>query len=170
MHLGISAKAGVACGVLCGLVMQSKRLIEILAGASLFAAGCTCPDDDRIADAALASRAAFGQQIDACLASDADCAVLCRAVFELETYTDLERCVITATSPKAVSLEVVYRDPVECVGGRRPAGFVAPRAGSRAGAWLASIATVEAASVTAFARLVRALERLRAPARWIADA
>jgi rubrerythrin len=47
---------------------------------------------------------------------------------------------------------------------------VEPEQRSGAGEWLARLATVEAASVTAFVRLARALERLSAPRSMIAAA
>lgn len=54
--------------------------------------------------------------------------------------------------------------PVECVGGRKPAGLHAPRHRARgAGEWLARMAWMEAASVPAFEDLARDLERLGAP-------
>jgi len=152
--------------------MKPKRLIEILLGASLLvgAAGCPCPDG-HVEDEANVARAMFAAQIDQCLASDAACEQLCRAVFTLEPGVLVEKCVIRALDDKAAIVETTYFEQVECVGGRRPNGFVDP--GCRApiaGAWLAQVATVEAASITAFARLVRALEKHGAPARLIAMA
>lgn len=151
---------------------MKQRLVEILLGASLVAgaAGCPCPDG-HVEDEAQITRAAYAEQIDACLASDAACDRLCRAVFGLEPEVGIEKCLIANLDGKSAVVEVTYYTPVECVGGRRPGGLVEPRCRSRAaGAWLAQVATIEAASVTAFARLVRALERYGAPAALIAEA
>ena len=116
-------------------------------------------------------RATFQTQIEACLASDTACQQLCRAVFELEPDVLVESCVISALDQKSAVVEVKYFEQVQCVGGRRPGGFVEARCRSRAaGEWMARIATVEAASITAFARLVRALEKHGAPAHLIAQA
>jgi len=152
--------------------MNMKWLAEVLLGASLVvgATGCTCPDP-HVEDAAQVTSAMFAEQIDMCLANDAACAQLCRAVFALEPDVAIEKCVISALDAKSAVVEVTYLSPVDCVGGRRPGGFVEPRCRSRAaGEWLARVATIEAASITAFARLVRALEQFGAPARLIAAA
>ena len=83
----------------------------------------------------------------------------------------VENCVISALDKKTAVVETKYFEQVQCVGGRRPGGFVEERCRSRAaGEWMARIATVEAASITAFARLVRALEKHGAPAHLIAKA
>jgi len=169
----MSASGGVAHHVLLFAVMHANRLIDLLLGASLVAggAGCTCPDG-KVEDEVHASRSTYAMQIDACLANDAACASLCRAAFGLEAPDiQVERCVITSTDVAGAVVAVTYVQPVDCIGGRRPDGFVEPCYPSRtAGAWLARIATLEAASVTAFARLVRALQRFDAPARLIAAA
>lgn len=152
--------------------MNAKRLVELLLGASLLvgAAGCPCPDG-HVEDEAHATRAMFAEQIDQCLADDLACEQLCRAVFALEPDAVVEKCVIGGFDAKAAFVEVAYYQPVSCVGGRRPGGFVEPRCRTRAaGAWLARLATVEAASITAFARLVRALERFAAPPHLVAQA
>jgi hypothetical protein len=152
--------------------MKAKRLAELLLGASLLvgASGCPCPDG-HVEDEAHVTRAMFEAQINTCLASDDACNQLCRAVFELQPEAAIEACVITGLDAKSAVVAVKYYEPVECIGGRRPGGFVEPGCRSRAaGEWLARIATVEAASITAFARLVRALERFGAPARPIAAA
>jgi hypothetical protein len=152
--------------------MKPKRLIEVLLGASLVvgAAGCTCPDP-HVEDEASVTRAMYAAQIESCLASDLACDQLCRAVFELEPGVSIEKCVIRALDSKSAIVEATYLVPMECIGGRRPDGFVEPRCGSRAaGAWLARMATLEAASITAFARLARALEKHDAPPRLVAMA
>lgn len=151
---------------------MKKRLVEILLGASLLvgATGCSCPDGHGEEEAQVA-RAMFQAQIDQCLADDAACEQLCRAVFELPPDALVEKCVITAIDQKVAHVETKYFQQLECVGGRRPDGFVEPRCRSRAaGDWIARIATVEAASITAFARLVRALEQFSAPSHLVAKA
>lgn len=148
------------------------RLVEVLFGASLLAgaAGCPCPDG-KIEDEANVTRAEFAAQIDKCIANDLDCKELCRAVFDIEDDSEIEKCVIGSADKSSVLVEVTYLTPVECVGGRRPRGFVPRPCTARAAAsWLANVATVEAASITAFARLARALERHGAPAELIARA
>lgn len=148
------------------------RLRELLLGASLLvgATGCPCPDG-HAEDAATIARAQFKSQIDACLADDRACLALCAAVFGLDMHDQVEKCVLASIDEKSAVVEAKWYEPVECVGGRRPNGFVEQRCVSRAaGAWLARVATIEAASITAFARLVRALEHHGAPARFIAEA
>lgn len=148
------------------------KLMEILLGASLLvgASGCPCPDGHASEEAEVA-RAMFAPQINDCLASDAACEKLCRAVFSLAPDVLVEKCVIETLEKDTAVVATTFYQPVECVGGRRPYGFIAPRCtSSAAGAWLAQIATVEAASITAFARLVRALESFGAPAELIAEA
>jgi hypothetical protein len=150
--------------------MKTKRLVEILLGASLLvgAAGCPCPDG-HMEEEAQAARAEFQSQIDRCVASDADCEALCRAVFELDPGALVEKCVIRSLDNQVAHVETKYFQQVSCVGGRRPDGLVEPGCRSRAaGDWLAQIATIEAASITAFARLVRVLEQHGAPAALIA--
>jgi len=137
--------------------------------ASLVAASaCECPDG-KVETTAFASWKNYQPQIDACIASDQQCEALCRAALELSMTeaVAVPRCVITATSPDGVDLDIVYLEPISCGAGRRPAGFVAPTRVRGAGAWLAAAATLEAASVTAFVRLVRALVRLDAPAKLV---
>ena len=148
------------------------KLYELLVAASLLtgASGCTCPDG-HVEDEAQITRDQFAMQIDACLADDRACLALCAAVFGLGPDDQVEKCVISAVEAKTAYVEATWYQPVECIGGRRPRGFVEPPCRSRlAGAWLARIATVEAASVTAFARLVRLLEKYEAPARFVAEA
>lgn len=151
---------------------MTKRLVEILLGASLLvgASGCPCPDG-HVEEEASVTRAEFATQIDACLADDQACVSLCRAVFALEPDALVEKCVISAIDNKMALVETKYFEQVSCVGGRRPNGFVEPACRSRAaGEWIARVATVEAASITAFARLVRALERHGAPEHLVAKA
>jgi hypothetical protein len=148
------------------------KLVELLLGASLLvgASGCPCPDG-HVDEAVQVLRSQYAQQIDTCLANDNACESLCRAVFGIEPGTTIEKCVITTLDASSATVEAKYYEPVECVGGRRPNGFVSPRCRSRVAAeWLAQIATVEAASITAFARLVRALEKYGAPERFVAAA
>lgn len=148
------------------------KLYELLVAASLLAgaSGCTCPDG-HVEDEAQITRDQFQAQIDACLADDRACIALCAAVFGLGPEHQVEKCVISAIEGKTAYVEATWYQPVECVGGRRPGGFVEPACRARAaGAWLAKVATVEAASVTAFARLVRLLEKYGAPARFVDEA
>lgn len=148
------------------------KLMEILLGASLLAgaSGCPCPDGHASEEIEVA-RSMYAAQIADCLASDAACEKLCRAVFAIGPDALVEKCVIRTLDQDSAVVETTFYQQVECIGGRRPRGFVAPRCASReAAAWLAQIATVEAASITAFARLVRALETHGAPAALIAEA
>jgi hypothetical protein len=147
--------------------MTSRRLVEVLLGASLIAGapGCLCPDQT-LEDRATVLRGAFAPEVDACLADDRACETLCRAALGLDDEARFSRCVITAADAKHVTVEATYAYPIDCVGGRRPAGLREPHAAGIAGdaAWLARVAAIEAASVTAFARLVGTLTRLGAPA------
>lgn len=146
------------------------RLADVLLRASLVALpACECPDG-RVDTSAFATRKSFFQQIDACIASDASCEALCRAVLELDPTIAIPKCVITAASSEGAALDITYVEPIDCGIGRKPCGYhAAPR---RAGiaAFLANIAALEAASVTAFARLARALAHFAAPPRFIAAA
>lgn len=151
---------------------SAMRLYELLLGASLLAgaAGCTCPDG-HTEDEAQITRATYQAQIDACLADDRACAALCGAVFGLGPEHQLEKCVISAIDAKSAHVEATWFQPVDCPGGRRPGGLLEPRCNARAaGAWLAKTATIEAASITAFARLVRLLEKHGAPERFVSEA
>jgi hypothetical protein len=150
------------------------RLADVLLRASLITiVGCECPDG-RVDTTAFATRKSFFQQIDACIASDAHCEALCRAVLELPPEIAIPECVITAASPQGAALDITYFEPIDCGIGRKPAGYrPASRiaaAGAAVGAWLAHVAALEAASVTAFARLARALACFGAPARFITAA
>jgi hypothetical protein len=143
------------------------RLSEVLLHASLVAvSACDCPDG-RVETTAFATRVSYFKLIDACLASDTSCEALCRAVLELPPDVMIPRCVITAANGEGAMLDVMYLEPVDCGAGRKPEGFHALRRRGGVGAWLASIATLEAASVTAFARLARALVRFGAPLKLI---
>lgn len=146
------------------------RVVDVLLRASLVAvSACECPDG-KVEVTAHAPRTPFYHQIDACIASDENCEALCRAVLELEPEIAITKCVITSANRLGAELDVTYLEPVECGIGRKPDGFHAPRRPTGVGAWLANVATLEAASVTAFARLARALDRLEAPPKLVAAA
>jgi hypothetical protein len=146
------------------------RLVDVLVRASLVAvSACECPDG-RVETTAYAARERYYHLIDACIANDTSCEALCRAVLELPPETAITKCVITSANPQGAELDVTYLEPIDCGAGRKPDGFHMPRRRTGVGAWLASVATLEAASVTAFARLARALARLEAPAKLIAAA
>ena len=146
------------------------RLKDALLGASLLAvSACECPDGT-VDTTAFATRKSHFQQIDACIASDRECEALCRAVLELGPEVAIPKCVIIGANAEGAMLDITYVEQVDCGAGRKPDGWCPPRRGTGVGAWLASIATLEAASVTAFARLARALARFEAPAKLIAAA
>lgn len=127
--------------------------------------GCPCPDGGMRVDTT-AAREMFATQIDACLKSDDACEALCRAVLALPMDSVVTRCTITSARPDDVSLTAMFYEPHQCIGGRRPDGFVEPRCAP----WVARAAMLEGASITAFARLVRALEHHGAPPALIAEA
>lgn len=151
--------------------MTSRRLLDLLLHAALVAApGCTCPDG-RMEEQVFAPREVYAAKIDACLADDVQCEALCRKVLKLDATIAVERCIVSAVSDDGASLNAVYIQPYDCIGGRRPEGFVSPACAHHgAGAWIARNAMMEAASVTAFARLVRELVRFGAPDDLIAEA
>jgi hypothetical protein len=143
------------------------RLSDVLLRASLVAvSACDCPDGT-VDTSAFATRKSHYNAIDACIASDDNCEALCRAVLALEPQVAITRCVITAATADGAMLDVTYLEPIDCGAGRKPAGYQAPRRRTGAGAWLANVATLEAASVTAFARLARVLAKLEAPAKLV---
>lgn len=98
-------------------------------------------------------------EIDACVASDLACEALCRRAL----HTDMTQAI--AMPKRALAIE--YLAPVLHGAGRNPVGLVPPARKRGVGAWLAAVATLEAASVTAFARLARLLTKLNAPAKLI---
>ena len=119
---------------------------------------------------AFASRADHNGAIDKCLNEDL-CDTLCEAMVAPEHQVDLyeiERCDIVSESPEGLDMHVEYTVLVAC--GRRPIGFVESGRRAGVGGWLATVATLEAASITAFARLADALVRFGAPASFVARA
>src|SRR5438445_1202454 len=145
------------------------RLPSALLHAGLVAASaCECPDG-KVETTAFASWKNHSAAIDACIADDQACEALCRAVLEVSVtnVVAIPKCIITATGSDGVALSIEYLEPVGCGAGRRPSGFVAPARKRGVGAWLASVATLEAASVTSFARLARVLVALEAPRKLI---
>jgi hypothetical protein len=143
------------------------HLADVLLRASLVAvSACDCPDGT-VDTSAFATRKSHYKDIDACIANDDNCEALCRAALGLEPAIAITRCVITAANRDGATLAVTYLEPIDCGAGRKPAGYAAPPRRAGAGAWLASIATLEAASVTAFARLARVLVRLHAPTKLV---
>jgi hypothetical protein len=158
------------------LMRDTMKLRDALMHASLAAAsGCTCPDG-LVATTTFASWKSYRPLIDACIASDAACEQLCRTVLEHDLEMDMRevisipKCVITGTDRTGVALAIEYIEPIDCGIGRRPTHFAPPARRRGVAAWLASVATLEAASVTAFARLARSLVRLGAPAALVAAA
>jgi hypothetical protein len=145
------------------------KLREALMHASLVAASaCQCPDG-LVETTAFASWKQYEPKINACIASDANCESLCRSVLALDMTEAvmIPKCVISATSREGVDLDIEYLEPIDCGAGRRPDGLCAPRRRAGAAAWLGAIATLEAASVTAFARLARALVHFGAPVKLV---
>lgn len=143
------------------------RLTDVLLRASLVAvSACTCPDG-RVDATTFATRKSYFREIDACIVSDGNCEALCRAALGLEPETAVIKCVITSASPQGAMLAATYIEPIDCGIGRKPDGYYAPRRRTGVGAWLANVATLEAASVTAFARLARSLARFDAPAKLV---
>lgn len=131
-------------------------------------AGCSCPDGS-VQTKAFASWKDYKAEIDACVASDLACEALCRRALQVDMTEAIAipKCVITSINPSGVALDIEYLQPVECGAGRKPAGLVPPARKRGVGAWLAAVATLEAASVTAFARLARLLTKLDAPAKLV---
>jgi hypothetical protein len=137
--------------------------------ASLVAASaCDCPDGS-VETTAFASWKNHQAAIDACIADDQACEALCRAVLKASVMdvVAIPKCIITGTDRSGVSLAIEYLQPVDCGVGRRPAGYKPPVRKRGVGAWLASAATLEAASVTSFARLARVLVQLEAPRKLV---
>ena len=137
--------------------------------ASLVAASaCDCPDG-KVETTAFASWKNHQAAIDACIANDGACEALCRAVLEVSVMdvVAIPKCIITGTDRTGVVLDIEYLEPIACGIGRRPAGYVPPKRKRGVGEWLAAAATLEAASVTAFARLARVLVRLEAPRKLV---
>ena len=160
------------CRALARALLDTRcmRLVDVILRASLLAvSACTCPDGIVETDA-FATRKSHSEKIDACIANDENCEALCRAALMLEPSYAVRMCVIASTGPEGAWLDVEYIEPVDCGAGRKPDGFVVPRRKCGAAAWLSAVATLEAASVTAFARLARALDRLGAPAKLVAAA
>ena len=146
------------------------RLIDVLLRASLLAvSACECPDGT-VETTGFATFKSYAALIDACLENDGNCETLCRHALQIDPAFPVTKCVIAATSMEGATLDVTYVEPIECGAGRKPQGLRADRRRAGVGAWLSSIATLEAASVTAFARLARALVRFDAPAKLVAAA
>ena len=154
------------------------RLAKLLLRASLVAvplSGCCAFHDGDGTWHRFAARATYGPMIDACLADETKCNMLCYQVIEDQEewgwgFKEMDGCVVERIRSDGLELEIGWTE--ECQpAGRRPRGLVAARdRGGGAGGWLARVATVEAASITAFARLVRSLTRLGAPRPLIASA
>jgi hypothetical protein len=152
--------------------MRRRRLLDILMKSAVLAVGAVGCDETH-EDTRTVSRSEFTEQIDRCEADATDCDALCEAVFEKELFessdtSSLEECKIVESDDVHVKVFAHYTLSFEC--GRRPRGFVEPARTAGAGAWLARIATLEAASVTAFARLARTLALAGAPRRLVAAA
>lgn len=158
-----------------GSMTSHRKLRELLFRASLVAVPATMACCGGESVRLFASRARYATQIDACVADPKQCDALCYDVLETDKTAsmydtvDVSSCAIVETKSDGVTLAIDYDGSYEC--GRRPRGLREPiRASPTCGAWLAKIATLEAASVTSFARLVRQLGRIGAPAWAIASA
>jgi hypothetical protein len=162
------------------VAMRTMRLVDVVFRSSLIAMpACFIVDCSREERDHTATRAEYGTLIDDCIADHDACRVICNNVVAYEEpadgYAHLTKCELTDVAPGAppdwIRLHVEFDVDYDCMGGRRPGGFV-ERAGraTTAAAWLARAAAVEAASVTAFERLVRALIRLHAPRDLVASA
>lgn len=150
---------------------KPSRLLELLVYSSMFATtGCEYSEERD----GFASRAEHGPKIDACLNEDR-CEPLCAEFVAPEhdvDFDEFQRCEITDEREDGVMVAVEYTYTVNC--GRRPDGYVdgcvdGTGRSRSAAAWLARVAQLEAASVTAFERLVQQLARLGAPRAWIAS-
>lgn len=141
------------------------RLREAVTG---IVAACDCPDRS-VDTTAFASWDRYKAEIDACVASDLACEALCRRALQVDPTEAIAipKFVITSISAAGAALDIEYLRPVECGAGRKPAGLVHPARKRGTGAWLAAVATLEAASVTAFARLARILTKLEAPRKLV---
>ena len=149
--------------------MRTRRLLELLAYSSLFATtGCEHAEELE----PFATRAMYGTEIDACLNDETKCSTLCSHFVDPDHEVDFdrfERCAIIEEHEDRVKLAIEYTYTVNC--GRRPDGYRdADECLPTAAGWLARVATLEAASVVAFQRLVDALTRLHAPRALIARA
>ncbi len=112
--------------------------------------------------------------VDKCVAEhDAECVELCAAAFELGNDTRILKCgykVENGTTVITMSWRDKTKDEIRedsgqgCAGGRRPPGWMPGGSEPTAPAYLAWCATMEAASVTAFARIDRRLAADAAPA------
>lgn len=123
----------------------------------------------------LASRTKYAMRIDACIADSKTCQALCESLLyddptaSMYDTVDVDSCTLSTSNADGATFAIDYNGSYEC--GRRTRGLVEPvRRDGTAGAWLAAQATLEAASVTAFARLARALVRLDAPVWAVASA
>lgn len=114
--------------------------------------------------------ARFGPQIDACASDPSTCKKLCADYLahpdhDPPTLTFVDDCMLVSRTDEGAIVQASLRKGGGCGAGRRPAGFVEPPSIASAAGWLSVVATLEAASVIAFARLTRLLEQHGAP-RW----
>lgn len=116
--------------------------------------------------------------IERCLRDADACRDLCLMAMDRQEYAGwLSACKVTFEGDDVVHVDLAHTielDGAGCpVDGRRPAGLEDPDHGparSRAGAWLAHAAWLEAASIYAFVHLARELEQHNAPAHLVRGA
>ena len=150
-------------------------LHTVLAGLVASAAmACNCPDPIEETIVIDPQAPSLQQARERCEFDAADCEALCSKVYDLvngpgsaeyQTFTECE--LVDYDGRTAVR----YVSSVACVGGRRPPGAELDdhkEARSASGAWFASLAELEEASVYAFVWLGLELKRLGAPAELIA--
>lgn len=110
--------------------------------------------------------------VDACIAADdKQCLALCNAAFEVAADSEITSCSYTVEGETTV-IHMTYgprsEEPVHHASGRRPPGWDARAAGASIADYLAWCAAMEAASVTAFARIHRHLVATNAPVALLA--
>jgi hypothetical protein len=106
--------------------MRNKRLVEVLLHASLVAvpAGGCCSDDEH-SGIKLATRAEFGDAVDACIADEQRCRPLCEAFVPEQPRSWEGECKLVEVHPDGVLLAFDWIE--QCPrAGRRPRGFVSP--------------------------------------------
>ncbi|HEY0706555.1 MAG TPA: ferritin-like domain-containing protein [Polyangia bacterium] len=134
--------------------------------AGLFACG-PCPEEDHIF-LLRAPDAQVQQLVDLCQKPQRDCEPLCRHLvrgeFLVAESQVLAHCELHGDREGYLRVHVGWRE--HCPGGRRPEGLRLPNVqddASEVGAWLGTLAALEAASVPAFERLAMELAAHDAP-------
>lgn len=150
------------------IVTAPAGVIGLVAGT-----GCSCPPDRTAVFPVDERQAALVISDDGRSVDLAGCQQVCGEVTTTLPDGGMADAGFVGFRPSASGCQLLSEDemlyvecafPVDCVGGRKPAGLRAPvgRAAD-AGEWLARMAWMEAASVPAFQELARDLARLGAP-------